>query len=642
MSMPAHRPVQASTPLAESNQPEVNAGEAVLSGARVVEMIVERAPIRLQILKAVLNDANATGLTVPLDTPTIRGVQLLPAAATTPYATPINIRNNQPETTHAHDNRPFNPWGNSTIQQPQTLAPKETQQKSALQHEVKEATVSPPTAETTRISNNANTPADNLENNSIKSVQDHISPPRVKNESQVNQPLASDGVETKDGMNLTLQSHVMQRLGMSVEETTASIAPLTPEMKTTTSSADSASSSLQADPTARTQSSHSAHQHDTPHASRQKNEVESQQEQEYHTQRSDHIRLLQQIRGSLPSEQTPHSYTYPTQDSTTHDPMVSAQHVTLHPSAQALETTRASVFNSLSTLENQLRTVSPVVGIKASEPLPSVPHNVQCRQTLSTSNPTLQKQYDHIYIQRSDRSTPQRIENLIQNTTGSSAHTTLVGNTLSAPIQLAPHKVSSILSTSIPGLLASLRQFTDSTKNLSLLRSFDSPLENAFLTIATGIAVGLMGPALALRTSYRLATQLRSTLSNENIEDGKDLDSRDSSEIEEQKRLLDKLDDTLAEFAPLLSAQDISSAGLVADVAGIVFYTDSMTPAPCARITSIELGTCTTTEDGIFIFSNIPIGTSYTLSIQDPRNLTHWHTVQGACSEITYFRIGLS
>ena len=151
MSMPAHRPVQASTPLTERNRPEVNTGEAVLSEARVVEMIVERAPIRLQILKAVLNDANATGLTMPLDTPTIRGVQLLPAAATTPYATPINIRNNQPETTHAHDNRPFNPWGNSTIQQPQTLAPKETQQKSALQHEVKEATVSPPTAETTRI-----------------------------------------------------------------------------------------------------------------------------------------------------------------------------------------------------------------------------------------------------------------------------------------------------------------------------------------------------------------------------------------------------------------------------------------------------------------------------------------------------------
>lgn len=600
---------------------------------------MERVPLRLQILKAVLNDANAMGLAMPQNTPTIRGAQSLPTAMTALNATPLSIPSNHPNTRHLPDSRPFNPWGNANTQQPQTPGTNNIEQKSAIQHEVKEATVLPSATETVRLSNNANTPADTVEKISIKSSQGDISPPRPENENQPNQALASDRAETKEGMNLTLQSTTMQRLGMSVEETIASLAPLTPDIKTATPSGDSTSSSLQADPADRTQSSHSIHHHDTTHASSQTNEVE---QQEYNTQRSEHVRLLQQIHGSLPSEQMPHSYTYPTQDSTTHDPMVSAQHVTLQPAAQALETTRASIFNSLSTLENQLVNVSPVATTTPSDPLPSIPHNIQGRQNFSPSNPTLQKHYDHIYIQRSDRSTPQRVVSPIQTTTPDSPHTTSLATIRTTPIQIESHKVSSILSTSLPGLLASLRQFTDRTKNLSLLQSFDSPLENACLTIATGIAVGLVGPALALRMSYRLTKQLRTMLSQENLEDEKEFDSKDTSEIEEQEKLLDKLDDTLKEFSPLLALEELSSAGLVADVAGIVFFTDSMTPAPYARITSIELGTCTTTKDGIFMFSNIPIGTSYTLSIQDPRNATHWHTVQGSCSEITYIRIGLS
>ena len=263
MPMPTHRPVQNSAPLTESNQANLNTGEAILSEASVVETLVERIPIRLQIAHAVLKDTNPVELLVPLATPTLGGIQQTATASMPLHTTPLNTLNNHPDTTHAHDNRPFNPWGSSPIQQSNAGATKAIEQKPAPQHEVRETTVSLSANETTRMPDKAGTSADNLGQDSAKNANNDITPPRLENESQRNQLRASDETETKNSISLTLQSNPTQPPGISVEETTTLRSPLYPELNTVTTTGDSTGLSQRTDPSDTNQTSHSEHQQDT-------------------------------------------------------------------------------------------------------------------------------------------------------------------------------------------------------------------------------------------------------------------------------------------------------------------------------------------------------------------------------------------
>lgn len=650
--MPTHRPVQTSPARTDSQQSDPSTRGDVLRDVKVVDMVVERAPIRLQIVKAALQDTCSAGLNMPLNTPTIRGVQPTPSSSMALEIQPVNISSNH-DTTPLHDNRPFNPWEHSsatpTTPQSQTLYTKDADLQPIPQSETKEAAPSPTASDTTLTSDNEHTLAEASPKTTTQTSNESVEPTLDQGEMPAHQSLIVDGGALQDAMNPSAQNnHITseQPIRMDVTETITSRSILTSEPRTAQSIEDATSIVHETQSTDIHRSSQATKTHDTLDQSSSLDELNNQQKQEYNTQRSEHVRLLQQIDASLTGEQTPHSYTYPTQDSSTYDPIVSPQHETLHHQAQEFATTRASIFHALSTLENQLLNTSPVASPTASEQRSSIPHNIQGRQNVSTSNPTLQKEYDAVHVQRSDRSTPHRSDStdkpFMQNSTLDSSRTASLAKTLSTPIPTAPHEISSILSIGIPSLLVSLRRFTESTKNLSLLQSFDSPLENACLTIATGIAVGLVGPALAIRTTYRLAHQLRTALTGEDFAEYASEELRDTSEIEQEKKRVSKLDAALQGFSALQSAQDISNAGLVADVAGIVFYADSRSPTQHAKITSTELGTCITTAEGLFLFSNIPLGTSYTLSIQDPRNNNHVHTVEGSCSEITYLRIGLT
>ena len=356
-------------------------------------------------------------------------------------------------------------------------------------------------------------------------------------------------------------------------------------------------------------------------------------------QRLDHIRLLQQIHGSFHDDQAPHTFTYPTQDRTSNDLTLAPQNYALHQPSQEVTTARQSLFDNLTLLENQIIQVSPVTRAVASVQHQH-PLNIQGRQELSKNPaPRGQTQSTSPDLQHNDRSSsnpiPPRITRAITNSAVEASKYDPCHDVTPRAEQLEQHKVSSILSKSIPEIIASLRRYAGSSGDISLLRSLDSSIENVCLTIATGLAIGIIGPALAVRTSARLAAQLQDQILSRDLED---LDSNES----EHEELAKALEDALNEFSPSTIATDVSSKGLVADVAGIVFFADSMKPAHNAKLTSFELGECTTTEDGIFIFQNVPLGVSYSITIQDPRAQDRTHTVSGTSSEVSYLRIALT
>ena len=356
-------------------------------------------------------------------------------------------------------------------------------------------------------------------------------------------------------------------------------------------------------------------------------------------QRLDHIRLLQQIHGSFHDDQAPHTFTYPTQDRTSNDLALAPQNYSLHQPSQEITTVRQSLFDNLTLLENQLIQVSPVTRAVASVQHQH-PLNIQGRQELSKNPaPRGQTQSTSPDLQHNDRSSsnpiPPRITRAITNSAVEASKYDPCRDVTPRTEQLEQHKFSSILTKGIPEIIASLRRYAGSSGDISLLRSLDSSIENVCLTIATGLAIGIIGPALAVRTSARLAAQLQAQLLSRDLED---LDFNES----EHEELAKALEDALNEFSPSTIATDLSSTGLVADVAGIVFFADSMKPAHNAKLTSSELGECTTTEDGIFIFQNVPLGVSYSITIQDPRAQDRTHTVSGTSSEVSYLRIALT
>lgn len=356
-------------------------------------------------------------------------------------------------------------------------------------------------------------------------------------------------------------------------------------------------------------------------------------------QRLDHIRLLQQINGSFHDDSAPHAFTYPTQDRTSNDLTLAPQNYSLHQPSQEITTARQSLFDNLTLLENQIIQVSPVTRAVASEQQQH-PLNIQGRQELSKNPaPRGQTQSTSADLQHNDRSSsnpiPPRITKAITNSAVEASKYEPCRDVTPRTEQLEQHKVSSILSNSIPEIIASLRRYAGSSGDISLLRSLDSSIENACLTIATGLAIGIIGPALAVRTSARLATKLREQILAPDLEE---LDLKDP----EHEELAKALEDALNEFSPSTIATDLSSTGLVADVAGIVFFADSMRPAHNAKLKSSELGECTTTEDGIFIFQNVPLGVSYTITIEDPRAQGRSHTISGTSSEVSYLRIALT
>jgi hypothetical protein len=193
-----------------------------------------------------------------------------------------------------------------------------------------------------------------------------------------------------------------------------------------------------------------------------------------------------------------------------------------------------------------------------------------------------------------------------------------------------------------------LRGFSERSVNFNLLSNLDTSLDRACLTIATGAALGALGLALlykatnlvAIQTLRALREDLVSTaISNEadTVREEGDLEAKDIAQ-EEQINLERALDAALEKFT-VSQLKTSGDQGIVVDLVGIVVSATDDAPIAGALVKCSEFGICKTGDDGRFMFANIPLGASYTITVKVPGKSLKPQQISGICGELGFIRV---
>jgi hypothetical protein len=159
----------------------------------------------------------------------------------------------------------------------------------------------------------------------------------------------------------------------------------------------------------------------------------------------------------------------------------------------------------------------------------------------------------------------------------------------------------------------------------------DSPLEKACLSLVTGVALGVIGVEMLIRTAnLALAEMLRALRESKKCNENP----------ENEQQLHDELDSELEAYIHHTFIKPIQ-AGLVADVTGTIIDNNSKAPIPGVLIGSRELGSTISDHHGRFLFKNVTLGTGYALTLYQPLFELIPHELRGVCSEHSHHHIEL-
>ncbi len=175
-----------------------------------------------------------------------------------------------------------------------------------------------------------------------------------------------------------------------------------------------------------------------------------------------------------------------------------------------------------------------------------------------------------------------------------------------------------------------LKRVSQSSTNFKLLGKMDTSLEKACLTIITGTALGVVGVRLIYKALNLALLQTLGFLRDD------EQSSKELGLISEQKELLKQLEE-----AATVEINSVGEQGFVVDLAGIVINSQDGSPINDVTVRSSEFGSCQTDTEGRFIFTNIPLGTPYTITVSSDNLKIKPVVIQGICGELEFLRINV-
>jgi hypothetical protein len=191
-----------------------------------------------------------------------------------------------------------------------------------------------------------------------------------------------------------------------------------------------------------------------------------------------------------------------------------------------------------------------------------------------------------------------------------------------------PAKHLTVGDDQLPHLLDFLKRFSQRSVNFKLLGKIDNSLEKACLTVVTGAALGVIGIGLTYK-AINLA--LLHTLGFLRDEHEADIEKEAVSEEQELMKQLEEFTTT--------EINSVGEQGFVVDLAGIVLSAKLGTPIANATVKCAEFGSRETDTEGRFIFTNIPLGTPYTITVSSDDLALKPLIVSGVCGELEFLRI---
>jgi hypothetical protein len=156
----------------------------------------------------------------------------------------------------------------------------------------------------------------------------------------------------------------------------------------------------------------------------------------------------------------------------------------------------------------------------------------------------------------------------------------------------------------------------------------DTSLEKACLTMVTGAALGVVGIGLAYKAINLALLHTLGFLRGENA------DEVEKEAVTEEQELMRQL-----ETFTTTEINSVGEKGFVVDLAGVVLSAKRGMPIANATVKCAEFGSCKTDTEGRFIFSNIPLGTPYTITVASDDVALKPIVVSGVCGELEFLRI---
>jgi hypothetical protein len=290
----------------------------------------------------------------------------------------------------------------------------------------------------------------------------------------------------------------------------------------------------------------------------------------------------------------------------------------------AIEHIRESVLDKLTAIASQLEM------IHAAHSRPNHPEgletklNIQGRHDLCSKEPVRHDIKQTLDVRHGDRAAPvpsltQLVRDFIPFVAGVAAPATTAAARGQTPTSIIGSHSS---LDKLNSLFDLLKRFTQRTSNTQMLVALDSPLEKACLSLVTGAALGVVGVEMMIRTANLALAELLRALRQE---------KKNSSLPEEDLSAHQAITAELEAYIHHTFIEPIKS-GLVADVTGTLLDSATQQPLHGVLIGSTELGSTITNQEGRFLFKNVPLESSYSLTFYKPGFQLTPNTLRGLCT----------
>ena len=277
------------------------------------------------------------------------------------------------------------------------------------------------------------------------------------------------------------------------------------------------------------------------------------------------------------------------------------------PTVIALERTRESMIEKLTSIQSRIE-LTPKEQRRQIEIQGDIDKRVQGRDMLARP----------LELPASERRTPLTTKLAERISDSKSAN---FDKTISAR-HLSPRE------DRLASLIDILKRFSERSVNFKLLGKMDTSLEKACLTVVTGAALGVVGIGLTYKAINLALLHTLGFLRGENA------DEIEKEAVTEEQELMKQL-----ETFTTTEINSVGEKGFVVDLAGIVSSAKRGLPIANATVKCAEFGSCKTDTEGRFIFSNIPLGTPYTITVSSDDVQLKPIEVSGVCGELEFLRI---
>jgi hypothetical protein len=333
---------------------------------------------------------------------------------------------------------------------------------------------------------------------------------------------------------------------------------------------------------------------------RQEQQAQQQRVQDENSLNNERVRNIQQIIVIEREQGRP-----PTQSKYENSPL--SPSIKPEPTNIALERTRESIIEKLTSIQSRIE-LTPKEQRRQIEIQGDIDKRVQGRDMLARP----------LELPASERRTPlsTKLADKISDSQSANFDKAI------SPRNISPRE------DRLANLIDILKRFSERSVNFKLLGKMDTSLEKACLTMVTGAALGVVGIGLAYKAINLALLHTLGFLRGENA------DEVEKEAVTEEQELMRQL-----ETFTTTEINSVGEKGFVVDLAGVVLSAKRGMPIANATVKCAEFGSCKTDTEGRFIFSNIPLGTPYTITVASDDVALKPIVVSGVCGELEFLRI---